>query len=169
VKSSPYWINAGPRRRLAIVARPRGGDWLDNEIAAWKTAGISIVVSLLTPDEEVEFNLQDEAVQCRDVGIEFVSVPVVDRAVPASGPAFFEIVQQLHQRLDAGAAIGVHCRAGIGRSSLLAAAILVSFGYSAQEALRHIQDARGLPVPETPEQRDWIENSANGVLVVSHE
>ena len=51
MKSSPYWIDAGPARRIAILARPRGGDWLPDEIAAWKNAGISMVVSLLAPEK----------------------------------------------------------------------------------------------------------------------
>jgi len=36
------------------MARPRGGDWLQDEILALKRSGISILVSLLTPEEEDE-------------------------------------------------------------------------------------------------------------------
>jgi hypothetical protein len=32
---------------LAIMARPRAGDWLDGEIAGWRAQGIGVIVSLL--------------------------------------------------------------------------------------------------------------------------
>ena len=38
--------------RLAIVPRPRGGDWLEDEVRAWREAGVDIVVSALEADEE---------------------------------------------------------------------------------------------------------------------
>jgi hypothetical protein len=30
-----YWINTPWPGRLAIVPRPRGGDWLEEEVGAW--------------------------------------------------------------------------------------------------------------------------------------
>ena len=33
--------------RLAIMARPRAGDWLEDEISGWRAQGVEIVVSLL--------------------------------------------------------------------------------------------------------------------------
>ena len=50
----------------------------------------------------------------------------------------------------------IHCRAGIGRSSLLAAAVLRVEGRTADEAWQRITEARGLPVPDTDEQRDFL-------------
>ncbi|MEM6884289.1 MAG: protein-tyrosine phosphatase family protein, partial [Verrucomicrobiota bacterium] len=49
-----------------------------------------------------------------------------------------------------------HCRAGIGRSSLCAAALLSHFGISGDESLKLIANARGLSIPDTQEQRDFI-------------
>jgi protein-tyrosine phosphatase len=167
MKSSPYWIDAGSGRRIAILSRPRGGDWLGDEINAWKSADIAVAVSLLTPEEAAEFDLKDEAILCRDAGIDFELFPIVDRGIPTSRPAFSELIQRLHQRMESGEALGVHCRAGIGRSALVVAAVLLSFGFTAQEAFRRIQEARGLPVPETPEQRHWVEQSANEILASS--
>jgi hypothetical protein len=42
-----HWIDASTAGGLAIMARPRAGDWLDAEIAQWKEAGVEVVVSLL--------------------------------------------------------------------------------------------------------------------------
>jgi hypothetical protein len=46
---------------MAIMARPRAGDWLESEVDEWKAAGIDVVVSLLERDEVVELGLQREA------------------------------------------------------------------------------------------------------------
>jgi hypothetical protein len=38
----------------------------------------------------------------------------------------------------------------------MTAAVLIDIGFQAAEALALIEDARGCPVPETREQRNWI-------------
>ena len=55
-----------------------------------------------------------------------------------------------------GRSIAIHCRAGIGRSSLVAASVLICLGTRPGEALRLIGNARGVPVPATDDQRDWV-------------
>jgi hypothetical protein len=50
MRSSIYWIDAPVTGRLGIMARPRSGDWLEDEIAGWETAEINMVVCLLEDD-----------------------------------------------------------------------------------------------------------------------
>jgi len=57
----------------ALAARPRGGEWLKDEIRSWKQAGIGWVLSLLTPEEEKDLDLGDEAREAQAQGLEFVS------------------------------------------------------------------------------------------------
>ncbi|MFJ9448299.1 hypothetical protein ACIRRH_41785 [Kitasatospora sp. NPDC101235] len=64
-------------------------------------------------------------------------------------------LHELAERLQGGAHVVTHCRAGIGRSSLLAAALLVLNGVDPDTAWKHIERARGLAVPDTAEQREW--------------
>ena len=40
---------------------------------------------------------------------------------------------------------------------MLAACVLVTNGYSPDAAFRTIEEARGCPVPDTQEQRQWVE------------
>ncbi|MGJ5180953.1 hypothetical protein ACQR16_28745 [Bradyrhizobium oligotrophicum] len=35
-----HWIGLPITGRLAIAARPRAGDWLDDEIRAWASKGL---------------------------------------------------------------------------------------------------------------------------------
>ena len=61
MRADIYWIDDLPRGRLAIVGRPRVGDWLADEISGWTAVGLSDVVSLLENDEVRELGLEQEA------------------------------------------------------------------------------------------------------------
>src|SRR5262245_40015723 len=60
MRADLFWIPGPWRGLLAIGARPRGGDWLDDETRAWRRAGVDIVVSLLEDDEAAQLDLADE-------------------------------------------------------------------------------------------------------------
>lgn len=151
-----HWI-AGPwPGRLAIVPRPRGGDWLEDEVRSWRDSGLDEVVSLLTPSETMEFALDQEEKRCKTYGIRFRSFPIPDRGIPASVDAFTHFIQDIEKALSAGKKVGLHCRQGIGRSSLVAAVLLVSAGEAPGAAWEAISQARGCAVPDTIEQREWV-------------
>jgi hypothetical protein len=82
MRSKIYWIEAPTIGRLGIMARPRAGDWLEDEIAGWEAAGINSVVCLLEPDEANELGLGEEEEFCQRHGIEFISFPIPDRGLP---------------------------------------------------------------------------------------
>lgn len=54
MKVDPFRIPGPWRGRLSIVARPRGGDWLDDEVSAWRRAGIGIVPETLEQHRWIE-------------------------------------------------------------------------------------------------------------------
>lgn len=157
MSESFYWITGSWPGRLAIVPRPRGGDWLEDEVRSWARSGIEVVVSLLTSDETTELDLTREAEFCRASGIEFRSFPIPDRGVPASRDETLKLVKELDSHLTTGKCMGIHCRQGIGRSGLVAACLLVSSGVAPDNAFEQISGARGCPVPETMKQREWLE------------
>lgn len=156
----PFWIETGNELRIAIVPRPRGGDWLEDEALAMKRAGVDILVSMLQRDETCELGLTKEADACRLAGIQFESFPIRDREVPSSVSLFFEFIERLRAELHAGRSVAVHCRASIGRASLLLAGVLCAEGFSPGDAFSRLTKARGLQVPDTDEQVRWIEKFA---------
>ena len=162
-----YWIEGPWRGRLAILMRPRGGDWLEDDVAVWRRAGLDLVVSLLMMDESAELGLGREGEVAHQQGLEYISFPVADRNVPTSWKDAHRLVQQLMARLSEGKQIGVHCRLGVGRSALLAASVLVSSAVGVGPAFERIEKARGCPVPDTPEQRLWVEQF--GTMTVREE
>lgn len=137
------------------MARPRGGDWLDDEMMALRAAGADVLVSLLTREEEAELELLDEAAAARRAGIDFISLAVPDRGMPELR-AFGDVLDLLAPRINAGEHVVVHCRMGIGRASMLAAGLLIRSGVAPDDAWARISAARGLEVPDTPEQRSWV-------------
>jgi len=153
-----HWLDGPWPGRVAISARPRGGDWLEDEIAAWAREGVGAIASLLTPEEERELGLAEEAGLARGMGMEFVSLPVEDRGVPVSDSEVVAVVERLVEGLKSGRNTLIHCRQGVGRAGLLASCLLVHGGESAPAAVARVSRARGVPVPDTEAQLQWIGN-----------
>ena len=155
MKADVYWVIPG---RLAILPKPRGGEWLDDEIASYAAQGLQVLLTLLTPDEEIELELTDEVVLAEKHGLDFMRYSIADRGIPKSATLFAEVI---HDLADSGKAVGVHCRAGIGRSGLATAAIMLRLGHELGDAWESIATARRVRVPDTPEQRDWVASHAD--------
>lgn len=142
--------------RLSLTAHPRGGDWLADEIAAFKAAGVDALVSLLTPEETSEFGLSEEASLCQAQAILFVSFPIEDMDVPYFDVETLALLERLQGLLLEGKHIVVHCRMGVGRSGLIASSLLVLNGYTPQQAFDLLSHVRGLTIPDTEEQEAWV-------------
>jgi hypothetical protein len=112
-----FWVNDV----LAVATRPRGGDWLRDDLAEGLGRGVQILVSCLTREEESDLGLDGE----------------------------LEAAQSLGK-------VGIYCRQALGRSPLVAAAVLVQRGMTATAAWETVARARGRAVPETEEQRLWL-------------
>jgi protein-tyrosine phosphatase len=151
----PYWIN----QQLAIVPRPRGGDWLDDEMLAMRAAGVEIVVSMLEESEASELGLADEEGAAGRAGMQFINFAITDRSVPSNIVRFETFLFGLAQQIERGKRVGIHCRACIGRSSVAAASLLIRTGTPVELAWQQIENARGCPVPDTQEQRQWVDRN----------
>jgi protein-tyrosine phosphatase len=156
MKPTIYRIESALPYRLSIVARPRGGDWLCDEIHGLSADGVQLLISMLTDEEAGELGLSDEGNHCEYEGIVFRNVPVQDRSVPTDRRQFLDVVEQTAADVKSGRDVAVHCRAGIGRSSVFVASVLVRLGWSVEEAFKAIEGARGCAVPDTPSQKAWV-------------
>ena len=150
-----YWINQFAGGNLAIMAAPRPAEQIEAIILDWKDEGVDVIVSLLE-ESEIPGLTQAERSLCEEVGVEFFSFPVRDKTVPDSADTLAVIARRLADRIVAGKSVAIHCRAGIGRSTTLAACVLILLGVEGDIALDMIAAARGLEVPETEAQRQWV-------------
>ena len=160
MKADIYWIAFDAPGRLGIMARPRGGDWLDDELRALTLAGVSTLVCALTSAELVELELERLESATEVAGLTFIAAPIRDRGVPASFELTLHVAREAQRVLARGEGIVFHCRAGIGRASLLAACALVGAGQTPGVAFARIRQARGVDVPVTGEQREWLDSFA---------
>lgn len=152
-----YPISRSGPGRLWTMAAPEGDDRLEEQIELLRDAGVTTLVSLLDEREAAGLGLADERVIAGRAGVRFVQLPASDFGVPKRSAAL-TVARRLRDELLAGKGVAIHCRAGIGRSSLLAAAVLRLEGVRPAQAWATIGRARGVRVPETQAQRDFLDD-----------
>jgi len=167
MKPKLFWIPGPWRGKLAVASRPRGGDWLEDEINGWRKEGLDVVVSLLEKDEAAQFELDHESEVAESKGVRFISFPIPDRGVPASTREALFLFSTIAAALEEGKNVAVHCRQGIGRSGLIGAGVLLTSGMGVDKALEVVGAARGETIPETPAQLQWIRHLPSEHLVLT--
>jgi protein-tyrosine phosphatase len=152
-----YWIHQFDNAaKLGIMARPRGDDWLADEIANIKKQNVGLLVSLLEKEEIGELGLKQQETICKSTGIEFINFPIADRDIPKTGDKTDWLVDYLIGKVQEGTSVVIHCRMGIGRSSIIAASVLLLAGLKADSIIATISKIRGLKVPDTDKQLKWL-------------
>jgi protein-tyrosine phosphatase len=150
------WIGEADPSRLAFVLRPRGDEWLQSDLEQARASGIDILVSLLTAEDNEELGLTEEARIAQQLGMQFISYPILDRCIPSDTESFRSLIFKLRDEVRAGRSVGAHCRGCIGRATVLLACTMIALGWNPEEALCRIEKARGFQVPDTQEQLKWI-------------
>lgn len=150
------WIDTDGRFRLALMPRPPGGQRLDLAMRALRNEGVDVLVSLQTEPEARACGLERQAEAAEMAGMDFFRHPIPDHGVPDDRDATLAFVETLFGRLEAGQSVLLHCYAGIGRSGLIAIALLLRAGFDYDEAAYRAMAARKLRVPETDEQERWL-------------
>jgi ADP-ribosylglycohydrolase/protein tyrosine phosphatase (PTP) superfamily phosphohydrolase (DUF442 family) len=124
-------------------------------------AGIECFLDLTQPGEVAPHPPYESELPA---GIEYLRAPVTDHAIPEERAQMAAILEALARVLDSGRPVYLHCRAGIGRTGMVAGCLLVERGMAGDEALAELnrlwqQSARASQwpsVPETPEQTQYV-------------
>ena len=142
-----FWVQTPAEGRLAVAARPRGGDWLNDEIAGWHDAGIGRVVSLLTPvPPKPPTSISRPEVSLFDQhAVEFTNLPVEDRSIPSSDREALALARSIAADLTRGRNVVVHCRQGVGQAPLIAVCALLELGKGAYPGNQSCIRCPGLP------------------------
>ena len=155
MQTSLYVIEDLCKGQFAIMPRPSGYDKLDNEIEQIRDMGFDTVVSLLTPEEQQQFGLEQEAQCCHDKGLAFLNFPIVDEIAESDT----EMVVFLSQLLDLQQTqhrMLFHCHSSAGRSSAVLSLLADRLGICPDKAFESISSSLGFQVPETPLQKQWV-------------
>lgn len=137
------------------MARPRGGDWLEDEVNHLRKDEVGVLVSLLEKEEIYDLKLDNEEQICRTKNITYINFPIPDRDTPKHSDTN-KLIDSLTRKIDEGQSVVIHCRMGIGRSSIIAACVLLKYKLKAKVIIENISSIRGLKVPDTDEQLSWL-------------
>ncbi len=148
----PYVIEFPASGRLAVMPRPTGGDGLARHLQRLRGKGVDTLICALPPVERDLLGLGAEPEAARSAGLSFVEFPIADFSVP-DVEALRSLATEIAKDIRKGYFVVIHCRGGIGRSGVVAGATLIALGAGADEAMRLVSEARGVPAPETEEQR----------------
>ncbi len=152
-----YWVV--PDRLLA--GRYPGGKSpkeAERRVEAFLEAGFDTFIDLTEAGELPPYDIYLPG------SVQYVRKPIPDHGLPRAREHMAEIQAAIDGALSSGRRIYVHCRAGIGRTSLAVACHLIEHGLSANAALIRLNElwrdnerSHTWPdVPETDEQRDYI-------------
>ena len=140
---------------LSLGPRPQTGA-LDAWCEQARSEGVTFVVSMLSDEEIADFALTAEGEALARRGISFTRYGVLDYGTPEK-PNFRGLVEAMRAELDGGAHVHIHCAGGTGRAGTVSSCILVAEGAKAQDAVSTVSRARGVQVPETSKQLDFVE------------
>ena len=150
-----HWIEIGTPGRLGILTDP-----MKIKFQTLKEEGVNVVVSLLSKKETQNLLLENEAQLCRKAGLLFLSCSIPEQKIPFPPEAADELILSLAEQLQSGMNLALHGKSGTGRTGIIASAILIKCGQSADDALKSVATARGQKVPDTDEQKKWVEEFA---------
>ena len=117
-----------------------------------QTRGITAVVNLRDEFDDAEAGIAPDP---------YLFLPTVDDTPPPIAQ-LCQGVRFIHQQIDAGGRVYVHCMLGVGRSVTLVAAYLVSTGMAPAEAWKAIRRRRPFIQPTLGQQIRLEEFAARG-------
>jgi protein-tyrosine phosphatase len=153
-------------RRLELPQDVRGGLYLSSmpgyyhpfkdEVEEARSLGISLTLRL-TSDVETESKSPEymDSIRRRLLAWEELHFPIADYGVPTDPEAFRSLVKKTASALEAGKRVLVHCAAGIGRTGVFAACLLIELGLDTGEARAAVTEAGSYA--EDPRQLRFLE------------
>lgn len=159
-----YWLNGLPAPgRVGFMGAMKGGAALSGEVRRLREEGARVLVCTLTPREMGFLGLVNLPVACLMHDVRLRMLSVVDRGVPDADADTAAVLDELARAVADGQGVVAMCRAGLGRSVIVAGAVAQRVGLRHELALAMLGHARGRPVPETEEQMRWLRDDAAGL------
>jgi len=108
---------------------------LPTDLAAIHATGGRVLVTLMEQHELQRFQIATLRKDAESLGIRSIWFPVRDVDVPTSMSGHHSLVEEVRAELSEGRSVVVHCKGGLGRTGVLVASVLVTFGHSPEEAI----------------------------------
>lgn len=144
-----------PPWAIALTHCPgRDGD-LDGDVAAIVAWRATMLLSLVEDGEFADVAGFEQRLGRHGIG--WLRYPIPDYGTPCDPSAWRALAGELRAALDRGGRLVIHCRAGLGRSGMIAARLLVERGQMVEAAIAAVRRARPGAI-ETAGQEAWIAN-----------
>lgn len=159
--SHPYDILDVPGCAGQLIFTPcpgSKGSSLDEALGTLQAAGAEAVITLM-PAEELARNDASQLPQlCAERDLEWFHLPVADEQVPLADfdQVWEGAAARIHESLDAGKRVAIHCKGGSGRTGLIAARILIDREVPRAAAIACVQALRPKAI-QHPAHVGWIE------------
>ncbi|MEX1993994.1 MAG: ADP-ribosylglycohydrolase family protein [Steroidobacteraceae bacterium] len=160
--ANSFWVEPG---RILAGEYPAGADEeaTQDRLQRLLDAGIDCFIDLTEPGEMDAYEGFLPGPYARDPVV-YLRKPIPDHGLPQSADQMQEILDEIDAALAEGRRIYLHCRAGIGRTNLVAGCWFASAGASGDAALVRLNErwqgsarSRSWPtVPETDAQSDFV-------------
>ena len=134
---------------------------LEADLALLASEGATDLITLAGEAERAKLGVDALPEAARAAGLSWREFPITDRTAPTAGrqAEFDSLLDELLTDLAAGHRITIHCQAGLGRTGLLAASLLVRSGTSPDDAIALVRSARPGAI-ETAGQEAFIREVA---------
>lgn len=136
-----------------------GIDWqrdLDKDLDRLRDHhGTDVLVSLMEGFEYEDLKVPGLIEGATARGIEVIHLPIVDGAAPSDeqASAVIDLTNRVRAGLSAGETVVIHCRGGQGRTGMVAAALLTTYGQDAEAAIATVRRAQPKAVESETQQR----------------
>ncbi|PKF51590.1 cyclin-dependent kinase inhibitor 3 family protein [Enterovibrio nigricans] len=117
---------------------------LSDSIAQLKEQGVTVVVTALNQEEMDTKGVGSLPEEVKKAGLAWFHAPIEDDCAPedAFQTGWKGISPSVHQALDNGEKVALHCMGGSGRTGLLAAHILLEKGWALPDIVTQVQALR---------------------------
>jgi protein-tyrosine phosphatase len=141
--------------RLGLTECPGRSRPLCHDLEAIAASGAAAVVTLVEAEELHALGVADLGVRLERAGLAWYHLPITDFGTPDAGfeAAWAEQGPAIRRHLTAGDNVVVHCYAGLGRSGIVAARLLVEFGEPPPSAIALARKARRGAVQNEAQER----------------
>lgn len=156
-----YWLyEFSTKAKLGIMSRPRGNDWLEDEIMKLANQKVQLCISLLETEEIIDLGLNLEHELCKKHGITYINYKIKDRSIPFDNKNCNAFISLVYEEILKCKNVVIHCRMGIGRSSIIAARLMNFEIRDMSLIIKNISSIRGISIPDTEDQLKWLLKSA---------
>jgi len=140
-------VGGGQLSLSPLPALTRRGD----DLGDLRDAGAVALLSLVGDDEFGPDGPDAFGARVAAAGLDWLRLPIPDYGVPQAADA---VLADVLSRLGQGQHVAIHCRAGCGRSGMIALRLMVLAGEEPEHALDRLRLRRPCAV-ETEAQRLW--------------